>query len=114
MDLVVCSTAVRARATAEPIVEVLGCPVHHTRAIYEEGLNGLVDLIRGLPDEATTVLIVGHNPGMERVTSVLTGTHVPYPTAALGTILLSVPRWQDIKAGSGSLDALVTPADLGG
>jgi phosphohistidine phosphatase len=112
VDLVVCSTAVRARATAEPVIEALGCPVQYEQVIYDEGVYGMLDLLRQLPDSLGAALFVGHNPGMEQLTSTLTGAHVRYPTAALGTIELQVDRWADASAVCGTLTAHITPADL--
>lgn len=112
IDLIVCSTAARAQATAEPVIEVVGCPVRYERTIYDEGVYGLVDLIRALPESAATVLFVGHNPGMEQLTAALTGSHVRYPTGALGTVELDVDRWAEASPASGTLTAHITPADL--
>ncbi len=114
VDLVVCSTAVRAQETAEPVVEALASPVVFERGIYEAGTSSLLDVVRALPDEASTVLLVGHNPGFEGLTAVLCGTTPAYPTAAIGTITIDVARWVDVDPGTGRLVAHVTPADLSG
>ncbi len=112
VDLVVCSTAVRARATAKPVVTTLGCEVQFDPAIYEASAGDLLDVVQHLPNEASAVMLVGHNPGFEVLTSVLCGDSPAYPTAALGTITLDVPRWADAEPGSGRLVGLVTPAEL--
>lgn len=114
VDLVVCSTAARAMGTAAPVVEALGCPVRYERSIYDEGTHGLVELIRRFPEDTEVVLLVGHNPGMEKLTSALSGEQIRYPTAALGTIELDVATWGDTGVRCGSLTAHVTPADLAG
>ena len=71
-------------------------------------------MVRGLPDDARTVLLVGHNPGFEDLTELLAGTSPPYPTAALGTLELAIERWAEAGPGAGVLTGHVTPAELGG
>jgi phosphohistidine phosphatase len=112
VDLVLCSTAVRARATAKPIVAVLGCPVRYERAIYAARGRELLELVRALPDDLDTVMLVGHNPALEELTATLCGSSPRYPTAALGTIELSISSWVDVVPGSGRLTAHITAAQL--
>lgn len=113
VDLVVSSTAKRARATAKPVVETLGCPVRYDAAVYEADVDGLLDVIRSLPDDAARVVLVGHNPGFEDLHLALCGSPSRYPTAALGTLELAVDDWRDVQPGCARCTALVTPADLG-
>jgi len=114
VDLVVCSTATRAQATAEPIVETLGCPLRRERALYGADVDELFDVVRALPTDVATVMIVGHNPGIEDFSATLCGRTVRYPTAALGTVELPNERWTDVAPMSGTLVAHVTPAELEG
>jgi phosphohistidine phosphatase len=113
VDLVVCSTAVRARATAEAVVDALGCECRFEPAIYRNGLGDLVSVVRELPSPAEVVLLTGHNPGIEELTEFICGDSPAYVTAALGTIELDVASWADVDRDTGRLTALVTPADLG-
>jgi phosphohistidine phosphatase len=112
VDLVVCSTARRARTTARPVIEVLQCPVRYERAIYEADADDLLEIVRALPDRVTTAMLVGHNPSLEELTELLCGSSPPFPTAALGTIELTAARWHNVTPGSGALIAYVTPAEL--
>ena len=112
VDLVVCSTAARAQATAKPIVEVLGCPLRLEGALYGADVGELFDVVHALPNDAGNVLLVGHNPGIEDFSATLTGQSVGYPTAALGTIELPNELWSDVAPMSGTLVAYVTPGDL--
>lgn len=113
VELVACSTAKRARATAKPIVAALGCPVQYEEALYDSGVGGALSVIRAFPVEVREVLIVGHNPTMEELTELLCGVAPRFPTAALATIELEVQNWESVERGTGSLRAFVTPADLG-
>ena len=114
VDLVVSSTAARARATAEPIVTALGCDLRLEPAIYDASATELLAVVRALPDDAGSVLLVGHNPGVEDLSELLAGSSPPYPTAALGTLELAIDRWADAGPGAGVLTSHVTPAELRG
>ncbi len=112
IDLVVCSQAARATATARPLVGVLGCPVRYDGAMYGADADDLLVITRRLAESTSSVLFVGHNPSMEDFTEMLCGSSPRYPTGALGTLELGVERWSDTSAGCASLTALVTPAQL--
>ncbi|MDQ1432408.1 MAG: phosphohistidine phosphatase [Actinomycetota bacterium] len=112
VDLVVCSPAERARATAKPLLEVLDCEVRYDDTLYAAGPDDLLAITRGLPERAATVMLVGHNPSMEELTELLCGSSPRYPTGALGTLELDVEQWGDTTPRCASLSALVTPAEL--
>lgn len=103
VDLVVCSTARRARQTAKPVVAALGCPVEYDDALYAATVDGLLAVVRGLPDAASAVMLVGHNPSMEELGALLCGDSRVYPTAAVGTVELAVDHWHDVAPGGGRL-----------
>jgi phosphohistidine phosphatase len=112
VDLVLCSTARRARATARPAIDTLGCRARYEDAVYAASGHGLLEVARALSDDVNTVMLVGHNPSLEELTTTLCGSSPRYPTAALGTVELAIERWADITPGCGTLTAHVTPAQL--
>ncbi len=112
VDLVVCSTARRARDTAKPVVEALGCRVRYDDALYATDADGLLTVVHALDDKDSSAMLVGHNPSMEELTELLCGDTPAYPTAALATVELAVDRWTDASPGCGTLAAFVTPAQL--
>jgi phosphohistidine phosphatase len=114
VDLIVCSTAQRARETVKPIVTALDCPIRYDDAVYGATADDLLAVARALPDGDDTVLLVGHNPTMEDLTELLCGTSPEYPTAALGSITLAIDHWNEIAPNLGTLAAFVTPSDLQG
>jgi phosphohistidine phosphatase len=115
VDLVVTSDAVRARRTARAIAEVLGCPLETDAALYDEGHHaaGLLTIVHALPDRAASVMLVGHNPGVEELGTLLDATCPGFPTAALASFELDVSGWAEVAAGSGRLTAFVTARQLG-
>src|SRR6266851_6276958 len=64
-DLVICSTAVRARQTLDPIGKVLKPPkVVLERGLYEVAQQKIWKHLWSLPESAECVLVIGHNPGL--------------------------------------------------
>jgi phosphohistidine phosphatase len=112
IDLVVCSPAKRAQATAKPLVDVLGCPVRYDETMYSADADDLLVITRRLPENTSSVMFVGHNPSLEEFTAMLCGLSSRYPTGALGTLELGVDHWSDTTQRCASLTALVTPAQL--
>ncbi len=108
VDLVMCSTARRARQTAEPVVAALGCPVQYEEALYATDAEALLEVVRALSDRDASVMLVGHNPTLEHLTALLCGQSPKYPTATLGTIDLSIEQWNEAAPGCGTLAALFT------
>ena len=117
-DLVVTSTAIRARDTAARAARAGGwgeVRVHATDALYETSVDGAVSVIRALPDEAETVLLVGHEPTLSDRVGNMTGcSAVTMATASLATVVLDVGRWEDVELGLGALDRLVPARSLEG
>ena len=88
IDLAVVSPAERARATWELAADECddAPPTTIDRRVYAASARQLLDVVHDLPDEAHTVVIVGHNPGMEQLASALTGRSVSMPTSAHAVI----------------------------
>jgi phosphohistidine phosphatase len=119
LDLVVSSPAMRARQTAERVLEAARYdgPVRYEEAIYEASVAELMGVVRDLPDKAETVMLVGHNPGFEMLLGALCGTgaapaRVRVPTAMLACVELATDRWKEVSAGSGALLWMVVPRML--
>jgi phosphohistidine phosphatase len=109
-DLVICSPAVRTRKTwqgaavalaqAEP--EGAAPEVHYEPTLYAGGRTEVIDLLRAVPEDVQTVLVVGHNPTMSDVSRLL--GHQGQEVAELKTCGLAVHRdegpWSDVEPGS--------------
>jgi phosphohistidine phosphatase len=113
-DLVLCSTAQRTRQTWDLVAAELGASpaVSYDPRIYEASTLGLLMLVRELPDDVGTAMIVGHNPGTADLIAGLTGQQLTsFPTAAVAVVRLA-GRWDSVAPGEAALRALVTPATL--
>ncbi len=114
-DLIVSSTAERARVTAAQVAEGAGYggPVELDRQLYLADPEAIVDVVRGLGGEASRVLVVGHNPGLQELVARLTGKDEVLPTAALAQIELPIAGWAELRTSSrGRLAALWRPKEL--
>lgn len=125
-DLVLCSPARRARDTwklaAEEIKTAPKLIVED--AIYDFGNGGrLIEAVRRVGDKAGTVLVVGHNPSMERAAARLAGSgdkklreriEQKYPTAALAVIAFDLAGWSGLAESKGELQHFIRPKDIMG
>jgi phosphohistidine phosphatase len=119
-DLVLCSTSARTRETWKLAANELP---HRPRTVYEErlydaSLGELLALLAETPDEASSLLVVGHNPGMHALTEALAGSadaaplarvkQSGFPTAAFSVLTLTAP-WKDVEHGVARLTGFWTP-----
>ncbi len=116
-DLLLVSPAQRARQTAALVAESAGLPPEllvYDERIYEADVARLLAVISSAEGSARAVMLVGHNPGLEQLLSLLSGEARHMPTAALACLTLDIEEWNEARAGAGRLEWFVTPKDLGG
>ena len=107
VDLVVVSPAKRAAETAGLAVpELAQAPRERVDdRVYVNDLAALLDLVQTLPDDAGTVLVVGHNPGLSDLASELSGKATDLSTAQVA-VLAWDGSWAEVTSGSARLLAL--------
>lgn len=115
-DLIVTSDAVRAQTTAQIVAEAAGYhgKVVQSSVLYHARPEAVIDVLRTIPTaDHRSVMIVGHNPGLEDLVAQLTGEHRRLPTAALVRIDVEIDRWNqfDVSTSASVTDAW-TPAEL--
>jgi phosphohistidine phosphatase len=115
-DVILSSDAARAHLTAEAVGEAAGYTgkILLDNRLYHASPADIVDVLLTMPEtKAGTVMIVGHNPGLEQLVAELTGDEEDLPTAALAQILLPIDRWRDLDVSTrGTLVGLWRPKDL--
>jgi phosphohistidine phosphatase len=102
-DLVVSSDAVRAHTTAHAAAREAGYrgEIVSDKRLYLASPTGILAVLRGVrPVEAETVMVVGHNPGLEELVAHLAGTPEPMPTAALAQIDLPIDDWRELTTST--------------
>jgi len=104
IDLALVSPARRARETWELATahfEPLP-PARFEDRVYAASADRLLDIVHDVPDTVQTVLIVGHNPGMEQLASLLAGEEVVLRTSGIAVFDGEGP-WSELDAASAAL-----------
>lgn len=118
-ELVLCSPARRARETLEPVTEAWSVKpeVRFAAWLYGAPGSGLLAKLQELPPDTTSVMLVGHNPGLQDLATGLAGRGAKlgrlrekYPTGAMA--VLGVPDWSRLEPGCAELVSFVAPRDL--
>jgi phosphohistidine phosphatase len=120
-DLALVSTSLRTRETWEEAAPALGpVELRLDRTLYLAPPNLLLTLVQALPDAVLSAMIIGHNPGLEELASLLTGFGDRYalarmrdkfPTSAVAVLDLPSEHWASAGPGAARLDRFVVPAD---
>ncbi|MFH1567342.1 MAG: histidine phosphatase family protein [Gemmatimonadota bacterium] len=113
------SPALRARQTAEALMasfEATG-PGARTALTYDQRLYGadagaLTEVVSQVEAAVPSLLVVGHNPGMEEWVRQLCGARVRLPTATLAALALEIPAWASLPGAQAQLQWLVIPGLL--
>jgi phosphohistidine phosphatase len=118
--LVLCSSAERTRETLELIRPALG----GSRVLVEERLyaassDALLERLRAVPEPVASVMLIGHNPGIQELALALAAAGAErellaakFPTGALATLAVLVATWSRLAAGDAELTAFVAPKQL--
>jgi len=119
-DLALCSTAVRARQTWELAAEQWGTPppVRLDERLYGADVPELLEAVREVPDQVGTLLLIGHNPGLEELVVELAGdglddaldeVRTKYPTSAVAILAWHGNSWQELAPGTALLTDVTVP-----
>ncbi len=122
-DFVVCSSATRTRQTHDLLLATFArpIPVQFEPLIYEAPYERILAVLQRCPDSAETVMVLGHNPGLEDLTDALMMTADPaaekrfrfkYPTCGLSVLTFKTTHWEDLTEQSGHLERFVAPKHL--
>ena len=111
IDLVLCSTATRARQTLRRTG--VDAPVRYIERLYGAGPATVIDEINAVADEISALLVVGHEPAMTDTVLALAGADGTNTAAAerlsekfptSGIAVLDVPcRWKQLKPEGAAL-----------
>jgi phosphohistidine phosphatase len=101
-DLIVSSTAKRACKTAKRVAKNCGYggEIEVDGRLYLAHPSQFAAVLREVGEKHATVLVVGHNPGLEEFVRHLTGQPETMPTAALAEVSLTIDSWQSLSAAS--------------
>jgi phosphohistidine phosphatase len=123
-ELILCSTAVRTRATLDLVLPA--CTTPPGRILFEDALylasaSDLLARLRTVPSNIKRVMLVGHNPGIHDLARGLAGQgaranlealRLKFPTAGLAILTFDARSWSDVGLRTGTLTHFATPARL--
>ncbi len=120
-DHVISSPAERARQTAVKVcksLELSKKKIVWDPEIYEADVSGLLQVLGRCPSDAPTVLLVGHNPGLESLVQYLAGDDLEaaedgklLPTATVAR--LEMPDdWSELMRGCAQVISVTRPKGL--
>jgi phosphohistidine phosphatase len=123
IDLVLCSTALRTRETAELVLAGFAAPprILFEEVLYLAGRAALVRRLRRLDESVGVVLAIGHNPGLHELALALAAADSPpyralaagkFPTTARASFAIEQP-WMSLDRSRHALNDYVTPKSLG-
>lgn len=117
--LVLCSAAARARETLAIVLPSLKPmpQIHYEDGLYLADAKQLLGRLRKVPEETESVMIVGHNPGLQELAVILSDVRTgplmarlaqEFPTSALARFEVAL-SWPRLEAGGARLTALIAP-----
>ncbi len=122
--LVLCSSAVRTRATLTLVLREIDSTapaVVFDDELYLAEPETILAKVRAIDPQHKTVLVIGHNPGMHALALELAGAGprdmlaelaMQFPTAALAHLSFTAADWSTILPASGTLVNFVLPRRL--
>jgi phosphohistidine phosphatase len=122
---VLCSSALRTRETLDRILPHLpsGLAVAVDHQLYLASPDEILARIALIEDRVSSLLVIGHNPGIAALAERLAGRGAAdalarlrrsFPTGALAEIEIDQPRWRDLAPARAALASFLTPRDFAG
>jgi phosphohistidine phosphatase len=113
-QVVISSTALRARATAELAMEAGGWPaeLRLDPSLYDSGPGEVLSVGATIAPEVSRLMLVGHQPTWSMLVTLLTGERVEMKTASVAVVVIDLDSWADLPDGKGSLNRVLTPKSV--
>ena len=119
-DVVLCSSAARARQTWDLVFSTLGgaAELRPLAALYGAEVDDVIAIARNLSDDVRTALVIGHQPTMSRTALTLAGPDsddadlsrmdAKFPTSGLAVLRLD-GDWGQLAPGSATVERFDIP-----
>jgi phosphohistidine phosphatase len=98
-ELILSSSAKRAQKTALRVADDIEFDGTLTisRELYSFGYEAYLEMLSELPRDINSVMIIGHNPGLEELIEALIGEYRRMTTASLAQIIIDIEEWAKIN-----------------
>lgn len=107
IDAIYSSHALRALTTAEIFSKELNVDKENfiiEEKIYEANIKELCDVVNNIPDNYSSVIIVGHNPGLTSFANFLGNKYIDnIPTCGIVGIELKLKKWEEVERDTGKI-----------
>ena len=96
---IICSTAERAVQTADVFAKACDYKkeITYSDKLYMAEVKDFYEVLKDLPDKVSSVMLIGHNPGMEAFLQVLTKKVESLPTSSIAYIKVPVKSWSELN-----------------
>jgi phosphohistidine phosphatase len=116
-DLIVSSSALRAKRTVELLSDAAGIDsgqIRWDRSLYDNGADAYIDAVRRSPQDVETVMVAGHNPTVEEVIARLSSGTIDrrVTTANIACFKSSAEQWGDISEKNAIFKWLIGPKEI--
>ena len=123
-EIVLISKAQRTTETWQLIKNVIGrvTVIHSQEALYLAGPNEILDQLSKINNNHNTVMIIGHNPGLDILaqslvakgsnSSAVKSLQKGFPTAAMAIFQLKGNNWQNLASDGAELLTFMSPYEL--
>jgi len=115
-DLIISSTAKRAKETAIILATGLGYPINNIRyekRIYHADADDIFTELFGLDDSISSVMVVGHNPTFTDLVNHFSKTMIDnLPTSAVAAVTFKTDKWEKTGSSKHKLEFILQPREL--
>lgn len=122
-ELVLCSTALRARQTLDRLSHEFRPPpeIRYDDGLYLADYREILSIIHAVDSKWRTILVIGHNPGLQHLAFRLASRANPaeakrieskFPTAGLAVLAASLESWGDLSPDTVAAATFVAPKNL--
>jgi len=114
-ELILCSTAERARMTAKLFIKSSGFngEIRFLNDLYSADTKSYLKILSTLEDDFNRIMVIGHNPELEDLQEMITGKWHRLTTAAIAVLELPIERWEDMNTKvRGTLTHLWRPKEI--
>jgi phosphohistidine phosphatase len=99
LEAILCSTAVRAKATAEGFLQgyTFEGDLVYIDDLYQAGPETIIAHLAQLPDNVDTAMIIAHNPGLDDFLGTVCDEQEHMSTASVACIQFPIERWAELR-----------------